>query len=231
MLRSCLILAWRIEARRWQGCLWQDGTWRAAREPLKERQRRRSGRARPPSCANTFGRAAKTRNRPRFRAGYAGGASAEVTASRLLRNLKIAAEIEKAQGRLLRRHERRDLRIASCAKPRTSPFVNLLECFDDKGALLPLSRMPKRARQAISRSNFKDGKPSKLIVRDKLPALKILINYLGIFNASRPTRLRHRPRRRKDCPSKSSVGVPAWNARARCHRPTKDDTGAEALGV
>lgn len=40
-----------------------------------------------------------------IRAGYAGGASAEVTASRLLRNPKVAAEIERLQGRLLCDHE------------------------------------------------------------------------------------------------------------------------------
>jgi Terminase small subunit len=40
-----------------------------------------------------------------IRAGYAGGPSAEVSASRLLHDPKVAAEIEKVQGRVLRRHE------------------------------------------------------------------------------------------------------------------------------
>jgi phage terminase small subunit len=114
-----------------------------------------------------------------IRAGYAGGASAEVTASRLIRNPRIAAEIENAQGRLLRRHEISTDRVMS--ETASIAFFNLTECFDDKWALLPLRRIPKRARQAISRLEFKDGKPSKLIFGDKLEALKILIDYLGIF--------------------------------------------------
>jgi hypothetical protein len=59
-------------------------------------------------------------------------------------------------------------------------FCNLMECLDDKGELLPLSRMPKRVRQAIE-IKFKDGKPSGLRVRDKLPALKMLAKRLGLF--------------------------------------------------
>src|ERR1700693_5983583 len=86
----------------------------APREPRKQwhlkppalAQSPRSGRVRPRLCANTSLRAARTRNKAAIRAGYAPGASAEVEASRLLHNNpRVAAEIEEAQGRLLRRHE------------------------------------------------------------------------------------------------------------------------------
>jgi phage terminase small subunit len=68
------------------------------------------------------GAGCKNAKQAAIRAGYAGGAS-EVTASRLLDNPKVAAEIEKAQGRLS--HVTRYLRIASCAKSQTSRFVTL----------------------------------------------------------------------------------------------------------
>jgi phage terminase small subunit len=136
-------------------------------------------RPRPAAFVREYvGAGCKNAKQAAIRTGYAGGASAEVTASRLLDNPKVAAEIEKAQGRLFRRHEisaDRVMRgIANIA------FCNLLECLDDKGELLPLSRMPKRARQAIE-IVFKDGKPSGLRVRDKLPALEMLAKLLGLL--------------------------------------------------
>ena len=138
-------------------------------------------RPRPAAFVREYvGAGCKNAKQAAIRAGYAPGGSAEVTASRLLHNPRIAAEIEKAQGRLFRRHEisadRVMREIADIA------FCNLLECLDDKGELLPLSRMPKRVRQAIE-IVFKDGKPSGLRVRGKLPALKILIDYLGGIQA------------------------------------------------
>ncbi len=117
-----------------------------------------------------------------IRAGYAGGASAEVTASRLLRNPRIAAEIDKRQGRLFRRYEiSADRIMRELAK---IAFCNLLECFDDKWELLPLHRIPPRTRQAIE-IVFKDGKPSGVRVRDKLPALKMLAMHLGLLEPTR----------------------------------------------
>ena len=111
-------------------------------------------------------------------AGYAGGASAEVTASRLLRNPKVAAEIEKGQGRLLRRHEiSRDRVLRAIAN---IAFFDLGELFDKNSNLLPWSRIPPRARQAAE-IVFRDGEPSGVRVRDKLPALKMLAELLGLF--------------------------------------------------
>ena len=108
-----------------------------------------------------------------IRAGYAGGASAEVTASRLLRNPRVAAEIEKAQGRLLRRHaisQDRLLReLANIA------FFDLGELFDENWNPRPWSRIPPRARQAISGVEFRDGVLKRLSFR-RMDALRILID-------------------------------------------------------
>ena len=124
------------------------------------------------------GAGCKNAKQAAIRAGYAGGASAEVTASRLLDNPKVAAEIEKAQGRLFRHHEisadRLMRELANIA------FFNLGELFDNNWNLLPWSRIPPRARQAVE-IKFKDGKPSGLRVRDKLPALKMLAEHLGLL--------------------------------------------------
>ena len=136
-------------------------------------------RPRPAAFVREYvGAGCKNAKQAAIRAGYAGGASAEVTASRLLDNPKVAAEIEKAQGRLFHRHEISADRVMR--ETANIAFCNLLECLDDKGELLPLSRMPKRVRQAIE-IKFKDGKPSGLRVRDKLPALKMLAKLLGLF--------------------------------------------------
>ena len=113
-----------------------------------------------------------------IRAGYAGGASAEVTASRLLDNPKVAAEIEKAQGRLFRHHDISADRVMR--ELANIAFFNLGELFDNNWNLLPWSRIPPRARQAIE-VKFKDGKPSGLRVRDKLPALEMLAKLLGLL--------------------------------------------------
>ena len=108
-----------------------------------------------------------------IRAGYAKGASAEVTASRLLRNPKVAAEIEKAQGRLFRRHaisQDRLLReLANIA------FFDPGELFDNNWNPRPWSRIPPRARQAISGLEFRDGVLKRLSFR-RMDALRILID-------------------------------------------------------
>ncbi len=115
-----------------------------------------------------------------IRAGYAGGASAEVTASRLLKNPKIAAEIGKARDRLFRRHEvnaDRVLReIAAIA------YFDPADLFDEKGALLPVRRMPERGRRAIAAVHFKDGAPRTLRFRGKMEALSILVEHLGLLS-------------------------------------------------
>jgi len=115
-----------------------------------------------------------------IRAGYAGGASAEVTASRLLKNPKIAAEIGKARNRLFRRHEvnaDRVLReIAAIA------YLDPADLFDEQGELLPVRRMPKRGRCAIAAVHFKDGVPRTLSFRDKMKALSILVKKLGLLS-------------------------------------------------
>src|SRR5208282_470810 len=104
-----------------------------------------------------------------IRAGYARGASAEVTASRLLHNPEVAAAIEKAQGRLLRRHELSADRVLRAIA--NIAFFDLGELFDKKWNLLPWSRIPPRARQAISRLEFRDGVLSRLSFRDRMDAL------------------------------------------------------------
>jgi len=112
-----------------------------------------------------------------IRAGYAGGASAEVTASRLRKNAKIAAEIEKAQGRLLRRHELSADRLLRATT--NIAFFDPGELFDKNWNILPWSRIPPRARQAISRLEFRDGMLSRLSFRDRMDALRILIDLVG----------------------------------------------------
>ena len=135
-------------------------------------------KGRLPMASETAGQL-KVNAQAAIRAGYAKGASAEVTASRLLRNPKVAAEIEKARGRLIRRNEiSQDRLLRELAN---IAFFNLFECFDEKGALLPLSRMPKRAHQAIATVRFRDGEPSGLRLHDKLPALKMLADHLGLL--------------------------------------------------
>jgi hypothetical protein len=58
-------------------------------------------------------------------------------------------------------------------------FSNVMECFDGNGKLLPWSRMPKGVRHAVELV-FKDGELRKLRVPGKLPALKMLADYLGL---------------------------------------------------
>ena len=112
-------------------------------------------------------------------AGYAGGPSAEVTASRLLRNPKVAAEIEKARGRHFRRYEITPDRVLR--ELANIAYLDPAEFFDKRGALLPVRRMPERARRAISTVRFRDGVPRWLIFRDKVAALETLIDYLGLL--------------------------------------------------
>jgi len=82
-----------------------------------------------------------------IRAGYAGGASAEVTASRLLRNSTIAAEIEKSQARLLHHNEISPDRVLR--ELAQIAFSNPLDCLNDRWELLPLSRIPEAVRQTL----------------------------------------------------------------------------------
>jgi phage terminase small subunit len=175
MLEFSLALARRIEARRGQGCCKTEmarpkGTAKAT--SLKSLLPRQAAFVR-----EYVGAGCKNAKQAAIRAGYAGGASAEVTASRLLRNPKVVAEIEKAQGRLFRRHEISADRVMRGIT--NTAFFDPIECFDQKGDILPLHRMPKRARQAISRFEVTDGAPTKLSFRDRLNALRILIDLVG----------------------------------------------------
>jgi len=105
MLRSSLAAARRSEARRWQGYLRQKKMAHPKRT-AKANSPKSTLRPRPAAFVREYvGAGCRNAKQAAIRAGYAGGASAEVTASRLLRNPRIAAEIEKAQGRLLRRHD------------------------------------------------------------------------------------------------------------------------------
>jgi hypothetical protein len=114
-----------------------------------------------------------------IRAGYAGDASAEVTASRLLRNPTVAAEIERAQGRLLRRDE--TSRDRWLRELETLAFFDPIECFDAKGRLLSLHRMPERARHTVA-SLVGKGAEFKLVFHDRDKALTRLAKYLGLFD-------------------------------------------------
>ncbi len=124
-----------------------------------------------------LGAGCKNAKQAAVRAGYAGGASAEVTASRLLHNPKVAAEIEKAQGRLLRRNEITADRLLHAIA--NIAFFDPGELFDNNWNPLPLSRIPARARQAISRLEFRDGVLRRLSFRDRMDALRILVDLVG----------------------------------------------------
>jgi phage terminase small subunit len=117
----------------------------------------------------------KSATRAAVRAGY--GAGAAVTASRLLRNPKVAAEIEKVQGRLLDREEITAGRVMR--ELADVAFCSPMDAVDDEGNLLPLRQMPKGVRHAVELV-FKDGELSRLRVPDKLSALKMLADYLGL---------------------------------------------------
>ena len=176
MLGSSLALARRIEARRGQGYCKTEmarpkGTAKAT--SLKSLLPRQAAFVR-----EYVGAGCKNAKQAAIRAGYAAGGSAEVTASRLLRNPRIAAEIKKAQGRLFRRHE--ILRIGP-ARNREHRLFRPNRELRREGRDPPLDRMPTRARQAISGFEFRDGAPTKLSFRDRMDALRILADHLGLF--------------------------------------------------
>jgi len=120
-----------------------------------------------------------------IRAGYAGGASAEVQASRLLRNPTIAAEIEKAQGRLFNREE--TYRDRMLRELENIAYADLTKCFDANWRLLPLHRIPAKVRRAVV-FHFRAGVVTGVSKRNDLAALTLLARCLGLIHKPLPPR-------------------------------------------
>jgi phage terminase small subunit len=121
-----------------------------------------------------------------IRAGYA-TSSAAVQAHRLLGNEKVLAKVRARRNRILRRSEvtvEKTLR-ALAALAYFDPGC----LFDQKGGLLPFNEMPNDALRAVDlleiQESDKGGRRVPKLKRvkfvDKIPALELLGNHLGMF--------------------------------------------------
>lgn len=117
-------------------------------------------------------------------AGYA-PASADVTASKLLRNTKVAAVIEERQ---LRRSERTQV-DADYVLHRLHAIdqLDVLDILDDTGNLLPLRKWPKPWRQSISGADIQEimsGDVETVLRKikwpDKLKTLELIGKHVAV---------------------------------------------------
>ena len=123
--------------------------------------------------------------RAAIRAGYA-ASSAAVHAHRLLKNEGVLEKVRAHQNRF---QQRTDVTVEKTLRELAAvAFFDPRLLFDRKGNLLPLDKMPKDARSAIDRLDIqvsvKAGRKVRTVkvkVADKLTALKILGNHLGMF--------------------------------------------------
>jgi hypothetical protein len=87
-------------------------------------------------------------------------------------------EIEREEDRLLRRHEiSRDRVLGELAN---IAYLDPAECFDERGRLLPLRRIPEGVRRALE-VQCKDGVLRGLTMRNKVSALRVLAKCVGLF--------------------------------------------------
>lgn len=124
-----------------------------------------------------------------IRAGYA-PASAEVTASKLLRHAKVASSIADGKAKQLDAVNLTATRVLE--EYRRLAFSDLNDCFDpETGALKPLRSMPKEARAAIAsvkatKKNLTagDGVMEDVVeikLWDKTRALESLAKHFGLL--------------------------------------------------
>jgi Terminase small subunit len=123
-------------------------------------------------------------------AGYA-HSSAAVHAHRLLKNERVLEKIRASKRRVLRRAEITDAKTLKAIAEVAYFDPGCL--FDQNGDLLPLNEMPKDALRAIDflevGESVRGGRRVRTLkmvkFADKLPALELLANYLGMFPAPR----------------------------------------------
>jgi phage terminase small subunit len=88
-----------------------------------------------------------------IRAGYSPKTAAS-QGQRLLISPTVGAAIAQARSKLLKNSE---ISIERCRNELASiAFFDFGDCFDKKGSLLPINRMPERARRALTRFEFEE---------------------------------------------------------------------------
>ena len=119
-----------------------------------------------------------------IRAGYS-PTCAEVTASRLLRNAKVAAAVAEArQERAERTAITQDGVVQELA---CIAFSDVRELFDEQGNPLPPHRLPDHVRGAVASVTVgEDARSVRIQMCDKLRALALLAKHLGLFKAPTP---------------------------------------------
>jgi phage terminase small subunit len=122
------------------------------------------------------------------RAGYGGGkASTAVTASRLLRDPKIASRISEARGKRAEKVEITAERVL--AEVSRLALADLAGAFNEDGSLKPLKDIPEELRRCISSvdlvnvPNGDGGSNTITKVRfcDKVKSLELLMKHLGML--------------------------------------------------
>ena len=119
-----------------------------------------------------------------IKAGYkARGAAAEVNASRLLRNAKVAAAIEKAQKKAADKAEVTTERILR--EEARLAFFDPLGLMDKSGKQLPLHKLPEDVRRAIVGLEIiqqpKGAQKFKYKFSDKGKSLERISKHLGMY--------------------------------------------------
>lgn len=119
-----------------------------------------------------------------IRAGYSPNC-AEVTASRLLRNAKVAAAVAEARReRAERTAITQDSVVQGLAR---IAFSDVRDLFDDDGYPLPPNRLPDQVRGAVASITIGENHRSMRIrMCDKLRALELLGKHFGLFKDQTP---------------------------------------------
>lgn len=119
-----------------------------------------------------------------IRAGYSPNC-AEVTASRLLRNAKVAAAVAQARReRAERTAVTQDGVVQALAR---IAFSDVRELFDEHGNPLPPHRLPDQVGGAVASITIgEDARSVRIQMCDKLRALALLGKHLGLFKEHAP---------------------------------------------
>lgn len=117
-----------------------------------------------------------------IRAGYAGGQSAEVNASKLLRITKVRHRLEELREK---QTERLELSADMVLKALLDiAKADLADAYDDEGGMLSVKQMPKKFRNALAGAEetlTQNGLSRKIKLNDRIKALELLGRHLKLF--------------------------------------------------
>lgn len=132
--------------------------------------------------------------RAAIRAGYSPKTGAS-QGQRLLKSAAVGKEIARAEAKLLKKAD--DWVENAIKEAATIAFMDPGRLVDEKGALLPLDRMPRDALPGLTKLEVKDlfdskrankrriGRRCKLSFTSKIAALRLLGKYLGVIQTSK----------------------------------------------